>query len=116
MAQSCYFVTVDGELYEEVLVHKPGRNDLIGICMDMGFNHSYPFNTLDVEVQRVEICQGRPFQDTFFTNDELLEIRHRPLWASEIESRGYEVTILEDRCFKKEIKMEEIDPFYKEEE
>lgn len=35
MAQSCYFVTVDGELYEEVLVHKPCRNDLIGICMDM---------------------------------------------------------------------------------
>ena len=25
MAQSCYFVTVDGELYEEVLVHKPDR-------------------------------------------------------------------------------------------
>ena len=58
MARTVYFVKVDGELYDGVLTYKPNHDDLIGICMDMGFDRSYAFDSLDVEVERVDIGSG----------------------------------------------------------
>ena len=46
------------------------------------------FDTLDIDVQRVNIGPGQAFKDTFFTNDELIQIRKNLFWVSEIEIKS----------------------------
>lgn len=116
MVQTVYFIEVDGELYDGILAYKPNHDDLIGICMDMGFDRSYAFDSLDVEVERVDIGPGESGVDEFFSEEELVAIRGSFCWEKRIEDRGYKVEINPDFCFTETITLDEIDPEYKIEE
>ena len=115
MAQTVYFVKVDGELYDGVLACKPNHDDLVGICMDMGFDRSYAFDSLDVEVERVDIGSGKSGVDEFFSEEELVAIRGSFCWERKIEDKGYEVEVNPDFCFTETISLDEIDPEYETE-
>lgn len=113
MAQTVYFVKVNGELYDGVFSYKPDQDDLIGVCMDMGFGRSYAFVSLDVEVERVDIGSGESGVDEFFSEAELVAIRGSFRWEKRIEDEGYKVEVNPDFCF---IILDEIDPEYEKEE
>ena len=112
MARTVYFVKVDGELYDGVLTYKPNHDDLIGICMDMGFDRSYAFDSLDVEVERVDIGSGESGVDDFLSEEELVAIRGSFRWEKRIEDEGYNVEVNPDFCFTETITLDEIDPEY----
>ena len=116
MAQTVYFVKVDGEPYDGVLTYKPNHDDLVGICMDMGFDRSYTFDSLDVEVERVDIGSGESGTDEFFSEKELVAIRGSFCWKRKIEDKGYEVEVNPDFCFTETITLDEVDPEYEKEE
>lgn len=115
MSQTVYFIKVDGELYDGVLTYNPNHDDLIGICMDMGFDRSYVFDLLDVEVERVDIGSGESGTDDFFSEGELVAIRKSLFWERKIEDKGYEVEVYPDFCFTETITLDEIDPEYEKE-
>lgn len=116
MAQTVYFIEVDEELYDGVFTYKPDHNDLVGVCMDMGFDRSYAFDSLDVEVERVDIGSGESGVDNFFSEAELVAIRGSFCWEKKIEDKGYEVEINPYFCFTETISLDEIDPEYEVEE
>lgn len=113
MSQTVYFVKVNGELYDGVFSYKPDHDDLIGVCMDMGFGRSYAFVSLDVEVERVDIGSGESGVNEFFSEAELVAIRGSFRWEKRIEDEGYKVEVNPDFCF---IILDEIDPEYEKEE